>query len=203
MFVPETEGRAGLKETEAFLKEVRAKNPQKKYFVLDTLYYLLQDLFHNCDEHDTFRKFDSLGEAAQDIVDNWSKIIGPDRFLIIHNHFTPVHEDGLIRHEFSVPKGKVIRDQVKPEGRMDMIVETEVLPNEEDPEGTPEYTFRVKSRGLSMDTIRTFQGLYPEDVSHRPSDTKALCDDLEKVLKGKVVEPPKPEKNKTKQSPNK
>lgn len=194
LFVPSMLAEDGLLEAKEFLQEVRAKNPEKKYFVIDTLYYALQDLFNDTDQHDTFKKFDLLGQAAQDFITSWANIIGPDRFLIMHNHITVERVDGLEVHNFSVPKGKVIRDQVKPEGRVDVSVESF-----QDVDG---YFFRVKSRGAQQDTIRTFHGMYEEGEDIVENDTKDVCDRLELALKGEIFNPPKAKKRPSKKSPS-
>lgn len=185
LFIPEFTAYDGFLESQDFLVRVRQTNPLKKYFVIDTVYFLLQDFLCDTDQgKDKFRTFDDLGKMVQALVTEWSEIIGPGRHLILTNHFEDSVENGVTYHRFAVPQGKMVRDQVRPEGRMDSVIEMEKLPG--DP---PKHMYRIKTRPGNVDNVRVFDGMFPANVTHIEADMKAYLDTYEMLKYGGVFDP--------------
>lgn len=182
VFFPQENGFKAVEEGEEFIARVRRDNPRKKYFVVDTLYFLLQDFFSTTTEKG-WDAYDRSGDAVQAITTKWAEIIGEGRFLILHNHYDIKEHEGSEHHIFSVPKGAIVRNQVRPEGRMDMVIEAE--------SDGDEFYYRVKTRGMGRDAIRVLHGLFEAEEETVPNDMKFLLDHYENMLYGKIFDPPK------------
>ena len=150
------------------LKAISSKAPHIKTIVVDTITSIMTNEFMNRLKEKGFDKFGDFAKDTYDII-KLARQLRDDLTVVVMSHTEDNYDaEGELRTSFKVIGGKLIKEKVVPESFFHMVLYTEVVFKD----GQPEYYFLTQNNGKN--TCRSPLGLF-EDY-RIPNDLKIVIE---------------------------
>lgn len=152
----------------ALLKKISAECPKIKTVVIDTITSIMVDEYMSRLKEKGYDKYNDLALDTYEII-TMLRDLREDLTCVVISHTENAYDsDGVLKTSFKVPGGKLIGQNIKPEAYFHMVLYTEVLMNN----NQPEYYFLTQNNGKN--TCRSPLGLFKD---------QRIPNDLAQVIK--------------------
>lgn len=152
------------------MKAVSAQRPEIKVILLDTITAIMENEYMLRAKEKGFDKYTDLALDTYNVL-TIADDLREDLVIIINAHTQDDYDsDGVLKTSFKVVGGKLIGQNIKVEGRFNMVLYTEVIMKD----NKPEYCFITQTNGKN--TCRTPMDMF--DELKIPNDYKFVIDKM-------------------------
>ena len=156
----------------ALLTKISNECPHIKTIIIDTITSIMVDEYMGRLKEKGYEKYNDLALDTYDII-TMLRGLRDDLTCVVISHTENAYDsDGILKSSFKVPGGKLIGQNIKPESYFHMVLYTEVLMTN----NQPEYYFITQNNGKN--TCRSPLGLFKDQ--RIPNDLAYVVEEYKK-----------------------